>query len=607
MNHLIKATLAVACLSCAATAMAVPAKPGPISMTQPDGSVIEVRLHGDEFHHFYTTPDGYLLSEENGGFYYADIDASGKVISSGIPATAEESRTPEAMAYLRGVDRGRITGAMQAQAGVARLQRPAANRFFMPRMAKARSAQRGPGLFPTTHFPETGEQKGLVILVEYKDVKFNLEDPLDYFTRMLNEPGFSDLGATGSAADYFRESSSDQFRPQFDVYGVVTLTKNRSYYGTNDAYGDDEHAADMVKEACEFLDDEIDFSQYDRDGDGIVDNVFVFYAGRGEASGGGANTIWPHAWNLSEVFNPLPEFDGVKIDRYACSNEWEDGRADGVGTFIHEFSHVMGLPDLYPTTYANAFTPGNWSCMDHGPYNNDGMTPPLYGAFERYALGWMEPTDLKELESFELPSIGNNVAGIVKHSDNEFFLFENRQLTSWDKYIYGHGMLVWHVDYNEEVWDDNLVNDTPDHQYVDIEEADNKRSESSREGDAYPGTEGITEISDYTGPGLRSWDRKESGITISEITETDGIISFKIANKFAGICKPVTDNIPVMTSAGAVSVAGLDAGDNVMLCDIAGHVVASLAADGTGSVSFANLQRGIYVLKAHGITRKIRI
>ncbi|MDE5727239.1 MAG: M6 family metalloprotease domain-containing protein, partial [Duncaniella sp.] len=386
----------------------------------------------------------------------------------------------------------------------------------------------GPGLFPGTHFPASGKQKGLVILVEYKDVKMTLSNPYDYFYRMLNEEGFSSYGGTGSARDFFLESSMGQFDPEFDVYGPVTLSQNRAYYGGNGYSGDDQRPADMVKEACDLLDGVIDFSQYDRDGDGEVDNVFVFYAGRGEASGGPAESVWPHAWNVEYGIGYQPEYDGVRVSRYACSNEYESGRPDGVGTFIHEFSHVMGLPDLYATSYTSSFTPGAWSCMDYGPYNNNGCTPPLYGAFERYALGWMEPLEVSVPVNATLEPIGTNMAGIIKTPKaNEFFLIENRQKVSWDRYIPGHGMLVWHIDYNESVWNSNKVNNTPSHQYVDIEEADGTQSESSRAGDAFPGTSNKTSFTDTGTPNMKTWSGQALEKPLTDIAENGGIITFK--------------------------------------------------------------------------------
>ena len=188
-----------------------------------------------------------------------------------------------------------------------------------------------------------------MILVEYTDVKFHTAadgyktDAKDYFTRMLNEDGFNDFGGTGGAAEFYRFNSHGAFRPVFDVFGPVTLSHDMAYYGGNDSWwnGNDLRPEQMVIEACDMLDDEIDFSQYDRDGDGYVDNIFIFYAGRGESSGGSSDTVWPHAWNLASAGYSNEVHDGVIVDRYGCSNEWESGRPDGVGTFVHEFSHMV--------------------------------------------------------------------------------------------------------------------------------------------------------------------------------------------------------------------------------------------------------------------------
>lgn len=172
----------------------------------------------------------------------------------------------------------------------------------------------------------------MVILVQYSDVKFSCADPHDYFSRMLNEQGFADLGGTGSARDFFMENSQGKFIPQFDVYGPVTLSKPMSYYGGNTAAGDDRHPDEMVVEACRLLDGEVDFSQYDRDGDGFIDNVFVFYAGRGENSGGGPDTVWPHSADIMDWDTTPYMFDGVRFNRYGCTNEvTREGRTEGVG------------------------------------------------------------------------------------------------------------------------------------------------------------------------------------------------------------------------------------------------------------------------------------
>lgn len=539
LNRTIKATALALLCAMPLGALAVPAKPGLIPMKQADGSVIEIRLVGDERSHYTLSEDGYLITPVNDTFYYATISEDGLVVATDMKASAANKRSADEKAFLSTIDLSAQGAKMMARDAVmkqtSKMASPA-NFIRAPRPQAIPSSgdelfEQGPGLFPGSFFPAYGEQKGLVLLVQYKDEKFHLTDPLDYFSRMLNEPGFNDYNATGSAVDFYRESSGDRFRPQFDVFGPVTLSRDMSYYGGNAIMGGDLHAEDMIIEACQLLDDTVDFTQYDRDGDGVIDNVFVIYAGYGEASSGISNTIWPHSWEITSATSTPYIFDGVQLDRYACSNEWLDGRPDGVGTFVHEFSHVMGLPDLYATSYTGAFTPGNWSAMDTGPYNNNGMTPPLFSAYERYALGWIEPTEITGPLNVELSSIGSNVCGIVKTADpNEYFLFENRQNTSWDTYIPGHGMLIWHVQYDPEVWSANVVNNTPAHQYVDLIEADGTQSDLSRKSDSFPGTVDITSFTATTTPSFTLWSGEPVNLPITNISETaDGKIRFVVA------------------------------------------------------------------------------
>ncbi len=520
LRRIIGGSIAAAILSIAATpAFAIPAKPGIQTIVQADGSTVEARLIGDEYGHIYLGIDGKPLITSNGMLYYADVMPDGELRCSAKRYTGSD------ISEAQPADIEMLGKAIELRRKASPMLRRQASRL-KTQASRAAEGSALPGLFPGSDYPVTGKPKAVVILVEYSDVKMSVENPHDYFHRMLTEQGFKDFGGTGSALDYFSENSGGLFEPQFDLYGPVTLPETQKYYGGNNSYGDDLRPEQMIIDACRLLDDEIDFAQYDTNGDGRIDNVFVFYAGMGEASGGGPNTVWPHSYNVSYVGNHF--FDGVQLDRYACTNEWTGKRPDGVGTFIHEFSHVMGLPDLYSTSYTSSFTPGEWSALDYGPYNNDGCTPPYYSAFERAALGWLQPTEIKKAVNATLPPISENKAGIVRtDSPNEFFLFENRQKTGWDAYIPGHGMLVWHVEYDPNVWNLNTVNNRPSHQYVDIEEADGTQTELSRAGDAFPGTRGIRSFTDDTKPSMRTAAGTALGIPLTEISEANGLITFK--------------------------------------------------------------------------------
>lgn len=481
-------------------AYAVPASPAFFDRELADGSIVSVRTVGDEYFHFYEDGTGRRFVADPSGYLVA-ADASD----------------------------------LKAREETANKRRAASKRKI------------------NTSYPTLGKSKALVILVNFADNSFTIPDPQQTFHRMLNEEGFSEYGATGSARDYFLASSSGQFDIEFDVYGPVQLPGNMAYYGAESYRGHDSYPEEMVINACIQLDEKIDFTEYDRDGDGEIDNVYIFYAGRGQASGGNPNTIWPHSADVYSGFGKTHRFDGVLLNHYAMSNEIDASLTlSGIGTFCHEFSHVLGLPDFYATTYTSSFTCGSWSVMDYGPYNNDGHTPPIFGAYERYALKWMEPELLGEepLTAKLAPlSEANEAYMLPTDRDNEYFIIENRQKTGWDTYIPGHGMLLWHIDYRPALWTSNSVNNDANHLYVDIVEADDTRDERSRDGDSFPGVAGVTDIDDFTTPSLRGWSKAETGKSINRIREIDGDLYFEYCGgnpplaKVSGI--ELTETTPV--------------------------------------------------------------
>ena len=525
--------------------MAVPANRNLVhTLVQPDGTTVELRLVGDETAHCFVTEDGYPVIEDSDGFYrYATLDASGHAVSSGVKPTSLALRSNAEKHFVSTLDASTIrTQVLTPRAEASRILR-SRQAMKAPAAAKENTSS-GIGLFDVK-FPAKGEVNSLVILVEYNNKKFSMDDPHDYFSRHLNEEGFSDHGATGSCRDYFIESSMGQFKPTFDTYGPVELPHPYSYYGGNDWSGNDQRAEDMVIDACNMLDSIIDFSAYDLDNNGSVDNIFIIYAGLGEANGGSSSTVWPHQWDLSYAGKSL-KLDGVNINHYGCANELSGGDPDGIGTFVHEFSHVMGLPDLYTTDYGSAtsLTPGSWSVLDYGPYNNDGRTPPAYSIFERNALGWIEPIVLDGEDSITLEDIRTSNQGAIAltNKDNEFFLFENRQQQGSDKYLPGHGMLIWHIDFNQSKWSGNAVNNTSSHQYVDIEEANGRADNNSSivmAGYPFPGTNKVTSFTDDTKPNMLTWSGASLGLPITNIAEKSGVITFDVCGGKFDLTAPV--------------------------------------------------------------------
>lgn len=406
-------------------------------------------------------------------------------------------------------------------------------------VAMKKAAAGGQASPRSTRFPTIGQKPFLVVLVEFPDARFSAAGNIKAeFDSMLGMPGYAGFNGTGSAADYWADCSGGQFAPLFETVGPVMLSQNYSYYGSG---SDDSRAGLMVMEACKAIDGQTDFSRYDLDGDGEVDNVYFFYAGKGEADGGDPATIWPHSWNLSDQGRELT-LDGVRIESYACSPELDgEGKMNGIGTFCHEFAHVLGLPDLYCTDpYASALAPGAWSLMASGNYNNDGRTPPALSSYERLELNWLTPKDLSYPLDVTLRPIADNCAArIPTERVNEYFLLENRQKTGWDSFLPGHGMLVWHIDYNPNIWDRNVVNRDPAHQYVDIVEANGAADHSQGAGFTFPGTSGKTSFTSLTVPALRSWSGQEIPLPITDIAESpDGAVSFKVAGGKTPVGKP---------------------------------------------------------------------
>ena len=515
---------------------AVPAYPYPIKITQPDGSELTIRLHGDEFFNYKTTEDGYALVHDATGFLtYAQQDTDGNLKTTNVRANEIKKRTSTETETIK-----KLTP-----------------NISFTKQSLLKRAQRALVSTSSTRqkvYPLTGTPKSLVILVNFSDKSFVTSTPLTAYTNLLNQTGYSTNGGTGSAKDYFRDNSMSAFSPEFDVVGPYTLPNAMAFYGGNDASGNDKEPQQMVIDACTLASNAgIDFTQYDTDNDGIVDNIFIYYAGYNEAEGGPANSIWPHRWALADNST---KFNGKIISDYACTSELKGSSGSnmcGIGTFCHEFGHVLGLPDYYATNDATHHTLSTWNIMDYGPYLNGGRTPPAYSAFDRFYLNWLIPVELKKAANVTLEALPtSNKAYLITQNGNhnlngsnpspiEFFTLENRQQTGWDTYLPGHGMLITHIYYNSTTWNANTVNNVATAMGVDIVEADGiARSETSSidatdSGDPFPGTSNVTSYS----PVLRSGVNINKPLTA--ITETKGIIKFK----FMG-----GGNLPTINSSG---------------------------------------------------------
>lgn len=312
--------------------------------------------------------------------------------------------------------------------------------------------------------PFIGTKHGLVILAEFSDKKFKAANDREKYNNILNTIGYDEGKFIGSVTDYFRDQSSGLFNMVFDVVGPYTLKHGYKYYGENDSDGNDLRPQEMVTEMCMAADAEVNFADYDWDGDGFVDEVFVVYAGKGEANGGSVNTIWPHMWSIREATGTYVLLDGVQIDIYACSNELDSsGNINGIGTFCHEFSHCLGLPDFYDVYYKGSFGMSDFDLMSGGSYNGSGFCPAGYTAYEKMVCGWQDPIVLsdKDVEVEHLLPLSEYGDSYIIYNEghpDEFYMIENRQKTKWDASLPSAGLMITHVDYDEEIWANNIPN-----------------------------------------------------------------------------------------------------------------------------------------------------
>jgi len=300
-------------------------------------------------------------------------------------------------------------------------------------------------------------------------------------------------------ADYFKAQSRGKFELDFDVVGPVSVSKNVSYYGKNDSAGNDMYVGEMVCEAVTLAKGQVaDWTPYDWDDDGYVDQVYFVFAGMGEADGGASTTIWPHAYDLNTAARygdgtgPVAVGTNLYVNSYACGPELEGqyGNINGIGTMCHEYSHCLGYPDFYDTDYSGGQGMGEWDLMDAGPYNGDGYQPAGYTSYERWFAGWEEPIELKaeNVEVRNMKSLQNGGEFYIIYNDknpNEYYLLENRQQDGWDASTPYAGLLILHCDYDASVWEANGPNDDPNHQRFTAVPADGEYSYQLWQGEKY--------------------------------------------------------------------------------------------------------------------------
>lgn len=535
------------------------------TMLQPDGTTIDYRIYGDEDCHFLATPDGALLVREGNCLYVASVEADGTLTATTQTAHNAAERDEVERRLVESQDR--VTFIRLTQ-NAARQKRA------------TRSEQMDDD---STLFPHSGSPKAVVLLIGFTDTDFTLEDPYNLFDRYLNAEDYfdsedSDMGTPltgyeeyrnyGSVRKYFEDMSFGAFTPQFDLYGPYTIDYETSKFaGTT-------NMSLLIRTACSAADDDIDFTDYDENGDGYVDLVYIIYAGYAQSITGVTTDIWPNSGTISTS----DTFDGMKLRRYGVNSELNfdstyPASINGIGLFCHEFSHCLGLPDLYPsssgTTEADNYFDSNleyWSLMDAGEYTLEGYRPTAYTAWERERMGWLDIEELTEATTLEIEPLNEEgssqqtgKAYRIRNDENEdeYYILENIQQRGWNQYVYGHGMTVMHVDYdddwfqmldmpNSEAGHPRMALIAADNLFIPVTYVDEVITEdvaqysqtaidkylgdtitydvffNEFEGDPYPGTEGNTSLTDETTP--QAWVYTDAGVMgkpLTNIAESD--------------------------------------------------------------------------------------
>lgn len=557
---------------------AAPAKKAIFVVSQPDGTEFKARIYGDEFSHRTTTLEGKEITQDSEGYWcLAQRQADGSKIASrkriGCPdRTYDEPTVKSASAVFPRKNRRAIAAEM-IEKRLKFTKENIVNNVATKAIATPINV--------------------LVLLVEFKDVKF--EYTKSNFENLLNKRGYNDLGATGCVAEYFEAQIGDFAKFNFIVSPVATLDGYMKDYGGNDGDGYDQNPEGMVLEACEKLDAQLDFKQFDNFGYNQVDYLFVFFAGGDEAEYAGEDAIWSHASSFPE--NMATTFDGVKLSTYACTSEkkatnWKQNSSGeyyatkftftAIGTFCHEFSHMIGLMDMYDTDYEDSGGKSDalWgvtSIMDSGNSNNDGNTPPNYNAIDRHFLGLSSPKRIDHKGSYTLNPVNLNgeYYRIDTKNENEYFLIECRNKTGWDSYIKGSGMLAYHIDstanksgYSDlykknftaaERWWYNEVNCRPDHQCADLLEANPLASRVEDVFFPYGNYNSLRATN-----GLTAWNGVPSEVTLTDITRnSDGSISFSVPSAGTMSSVDVTQEIWDRTAILSITISSEDAPSSI--------------------------------------------
>jgi len=573
-------------------AFSMPAKPGIIEFVQPDGSKISIYLKGDERFHWAKTTDGYTILANKTGFYeYAILNKSGDLELSGVVAKELANRSKSDLLFLSGIKKDLFFSESQ-------LKLVEQIRNIYDQQSKAGGAKA---------FPTTGTRNLVCILIGFTDKAFTKTQA--EFDNLFNLVGYNTDGATGSVKDFFLESSYNQLTLTVTVAGPYTAANNMAYYGGNDANGYDYAADELVTEAANLANPDVNYVNFDNDGNGTVDGVYVIYAGYGEEAGASANAIWAHASSISTI-----TLDGKTISKYSCSSELRGTSGTGltrIGVICHEFGHVLGAKDYYDTNY-NEDPPadgqydgtGDWDLQAGGSWNNGAATPAQPNAYTKcYVYNWAIAIALTASASIAMNNSAKNSGSFYRidtQTANEYFLLENKQKVGFDSYLPGHGLIIYHVDgsYISTYTSTNKININSHQGMFPMSavatnangvhlSADNVINVS---GCTWPGTSNKTTFNDASTPNSKSWAGVSTAKPLINIAEAGGVISFCFMSCAAPTMSNYTPTTLYKDRGKQITITGT----NLVGCTFTIGGVSGTAVSNTGTVAVVDFPGGTY-------------
>ena len=490
----------------------MPAYPKKINL-KVNGQDYYIRLFGDESHKRAETEDGYtIVQNERQQWCYAEMGDNRSIKASHWLLGNEKAKENEFKHFLETIPHHLDIVKQEVNAN--------------------------PETYRNTR-SVIGQRKMLIILMGYKDLSFSRSK--SDFERLFNENGYSDDSAQGSVKDYYLASSYNQLQLESDIYGPYTTSHNMAYYGKNSGLGDgkDANTYSLFEEAITSVANETDLSLYDGDGDGIIDNVHIIFAGYGEEAGASQNAIWSHE---STFYRPY-KIQGLKIDRYSCAPELRGNSGNGIsriGPHCHEIGHALGAMDYYDTNYSSGgeyIGTGKWDVMADGSWNNDGITPADFNPYVKaYDFGWISPKTLPIGKVSILPSnINPENYYILKSSEyGDFYLLENRSKKEWGNGLPGEGLLIYHI-HSDIVNSGNEINVTaPQMCYIVCASSHGSQPHNTPTsygninsgGCPYPGNTYNRNFGQSSKPTAFYWDNEPCGIELNNIKQlSDGSIT----------------------------------------------------------------------------------